>query len=93
MYQPGGTGLIALPSISKHITQRHVNEIGRWAGITLKMKPNCVNTVLSTYQPPKGQITEGTINVTAQQTQKIRNQKTYHRITTSESRNHLGRRL
>jgi endonuclease/exonuclease/phosphatase family metal-dependent hydrolase len=29
IYQPGGTGLIALPTISKHITQRHVDEMGR----------------------------------------------------------------
>jgi hypothetical protein len=35
------------------------------------MKSSCDITVLSTYQPPKGQVTEGTINVTAQQTQKL----------------------
>jgi endonuclease/exonuclease/phosphatase (EEP) superfamily protein YafD len=65
--------MIVLPTISKHITRHHIDEMGRWAGITLKMQTSSVKTILSMYQPPKEQITESTINVTAQQTRQLTN--------------------
>jgi hypothetical protein len=43
--------------------------MGQWAGITIRMRHNEIISIISTYQPPKGQQTEGTINVTSQQTQ------------------------
>jgi hypothetical protein len=35
------------------------------------MRPNNVISILSTFQPPKGQSTEGTINVTSQQARQL----------------------
>jgi hypothetical protein len=71
IYQPGGTGIIVKPPIAHHISHRHIDTMGRWAGVTIRMRHNKIISIISTYQPPKGQQTEGTINVTSQQTRQL----------------------
>lgn len=66
-YLPGGTAIIVKHTIAKHIHQRIIDHMGRWSGIILKIKSHSI-LLLSVYQPPKQPCSNGTVNVTAQQT-------------------------
>jgi hypothetical protein len=63
----GGTAIIVRPPLSCHISKRHIDPMGRWAGVTLSLKGRAPITVISTYQPVTTQNIKGTTNVTVQQ--------------------------
>jgi hypothetical protein len=69
LYKPGGTGIWIKYPTSRYITHCIQDVVGRWTGVTLTFANLQVITILSVYQPPKQQQTQGTTNVTAQQTQ------------------------
>jgi endonuclease/exonuclease/phosphatase family metal-dependent hydrolase len=68
LYKPGRTGIWIKYPNSRYITHRIQDVIGRWTGVTLTFANLQVITILSVYQPPKQQQTQGTTNVTAKQT-------------------------
>jgi exonuclease III len=74
-YLPGGTSILVNNSISKHISQRICDSIGRWSGVVIKQKRKNPLLCLSLYQPPKQQNLQGTVNVTSQQTRWIQDQQ------------------
>jgi hypothetical protein len=67
LHHPGGTAFIVRPPSSQHISKRHIDPMGRWAGVTLSLKGRAPITVMLTYQSVTTQNIKGTTNVTAQQ--------------------------
>jgi hypothetical protein len=67
-YQPGGTAMAVRYPLSQHISNQIQDPMGRWAGITLKVKGNPSLTILSMYLPVKYLLIIDTINETRQQT-------------------------
>jgi hypothetical protein len=64
-YKPGGVALFIKNPLAKHVVQRIIDNLGRWAGVTNTLKKITI-TILSIYHSPKQQA-KGTINVMSQQ--------------------------
>jgi endonuclease/exonuclease/phosphatase family metal-dependent hydrolase len=69
--QPGGMAIFIKHPFSKYINQRIIDPLGRWAGVTLRIKRAFPLTIILTYQPTKHQNPRGYISLTAQQLQVI----------------------
>ena len=66
-YLPGGTAILVNPMTSRYISSRITDHLGRWAGVTLKLRNMSPITFLSTYQPPADKGMGGSISATSQQ--------------------------
>jgi hypothetical protein len=71
-YKPGGVALFIKNPLAKHVVQRIIDKLGRWAGVTITLKKMTI-TILSIYHPPKQQA-KGLINVMSQQLRWIQDQ-------------------
>jgi hypothetical protein len=47
--QPGGTGIIVKPPIAHHISHCHIDSMGRWAGVTIRLRHSEIISIISTY--------------------------------------------
>ena len=54
LYQPGGTALFISPPLSRHISNRHIDPLGRWAGSNNKTESSSPDYHFVSLPTPKG---------------------------------------
>jgi Reverse transcriptase-like len=82
-HKPGGTAIWINPLLSRHISGKLQDLLGRWTGVKLRTKSGNI-LILSIYQPPTGESSKGSISVISQQKRWILDQQQHNNTNQSQ---------